>query len=269
MNPSDAYRILGIPANADDETIRRSYKKLALRYHPDKNSGNSEKFKEINEAYQCLTKTPDNGLDDLLGQLFRDMGLRKPRGPTIHVTLDLTLEQLYSGGTHRIRYQRKEPTGEVKQVMVVNQMGPITIHEVRMVPEFRTVDHEYDFVLEKSQETSVPIVIDMEEYLLSIQLVELPHPTYTRVGCDLHTTLTISLREALLGFQRNLVGLSGTLIEVICKNIVGPTTTKSLGGEGYTAEGRLFVKFNIEFPKELSNATKEAIGTLDLGVLGT
>ena len=52
----DYYDVLGVSRNASDEDIKRAFRKLALRYHPDKNksSGANEKFKEINEAYQVL-----------------------------------------------------------------------------------------------------------------------------------------------------------------------------------------------------------------------
>jgi DnaJ-class molecular chaperone len=54
----DYYGILGIPKNASDEDIKKAYRKLAMRYHPDRNPGNekwaNEKFKEINEAYGVL-----------------------------------------------------------------------------------------------------------------------------------------------------------------------------------------------------------------------
>ena len=54
----DYYRILGVPENASQEDIKNAFRKLAFKYHPDKNPGNEkqaeEKFKEINEAYSIL-----------------------------------------------------------------------------------------------------------------------------------------------------------------------------------------------------------------------
>jgi curved DNA-binding protein len=54
----DYYGILGVPSNASDAVIKKSYRKLAMQYHPDRNPGKekwaNEKFKEINEAYGVL-----------------------------------------------------------------------------------------------------------------------------------------------------------------------------------------------------------------------
>ena len=54
----DYYHILGVPRNASKEAIKKAYRKLAMKYHPDRNQGNekwaNEKFKEINEAYGII-----------------------------------------------------------------------------------------------------------------------------------------------------------------------------------------------------------------------
>lgn len=50
----DPYRVLGVDRSADDATIKKAYKKLAKRYHPDLNDGSDEKFKEINAAFDVL-----------------------------------------------------------------------------------------------------------------------------------------------------------------------------------------------------------------------
>ena len=51
----DLYKILNINRNATSNDIKSSYKKLALKYHPDRNTGDEDKFKEIAEAYSILS----------------------------------------------------------------------------------------------------------------------------------------------------------------------------------------------------------------------
>ncbi len=57
MAKRDFYEILGVPKSADDNTIKKAYRKIAMKYHPDQNPGNKEaeeKFKEAAEAYEIL-----------------------------------------------------------------------------------------------------------------------------------------------------------------------------------------------------------------------
>ncbi|MDD6771269.1 molecular chaperone DnaJ [Inconstantimicrobium porci] len=58
MANKDYYEVLGLQKGASDDEIKKAFRKLAIKYHPDKNKGNKEaeeKFKEINEAYQVLS----------------------------------------------------------------------------------------------------------------------------------------------------------------------------------------------------------------------
>ncbi|HOW84346.1 MAG TPA: DnaJ domain-containing protein, partial [Spirochaetota bacterium] len=57
MAKRDYYEVLGVAKNATEQELKQAYRKLALKYHPDKNKGDpeaEEKFKEINEAYEVL-----------------------------------------------------------------------------------------------------------------------------------------------------------------------------------------------------------------------
>ena len=56
----DYYEVLGVDKSADDATLKKAYRKLAKKYHPDVNPGDKEaeaKFKEATEAYTCLLYT--------------------------------------------------------------------------------------------------------------------------------------------------------------------------------------------------------------------
>ena len=68
----DYYKILGVPRNADEAALKRAYRKLAMRWHPDKNPDNKEladrKFKEVSEAYQVLIDPRKREVYDKFGE---------------------------------------------------------------------------------------------------------------------------------------------------------------------------------------------------------
>ncbi len=66
----DYYQILGINRNASKDDIKKAYRKLAHKYHPDKSGGDETKFKEINEAYQILSDENKKNQYDKYGRVF-------------------------------------------------------------------------------------------------------------------------------------------------------------------------------------------------------
>jgi curved DNA-binding protein len=73
MEYKDYYKILGVDRKASAQDIKRAYRKLALKYHPDKNPNDKkaeEKFKEINEAYQVLSDAEKRARYDQLGESY-------------------------------------------------------------------------------------------------------------------------------------------------------------------------------------------------------
>jgi curved DNA-binding protein len=73
MEYKDYYKVLGVERNASEADIKSAFRKLALKYHPDRNQGNpgaEEKFKEINEAYEVLSDKQKRARYDQLGESY-------------------------------------------------------------------------------------------------------------------------------------------------------------------------------------------------------
>jgi len=83
MAKKDFYEILGVPRNAGDDDIKKAYRKLAMKYHPDRNQGDAakaaeEKFKEVKEAYEVLSDSGKRGAYDQYGHAGVDPNMRGP-----------------------------------------------------------------------------------------------------------------------------------------------------------------------------------------------
>ncbi len=74
----DYYEVLGVDKNADDATIKKAYRQLAKKYHPDMNPGDTEaekKFKEASEAYAVLSDSEKKRQYDQFGHAAFDGGM--------------------------------------------------------------------------------------------------------------------------------------------------------------------------------------------------
>ncbi|MBN1516370.1 molecular chaperone DnaJ [Candidatus Sumerlaeota bacterium] len=154
MNKRDYYEILGVDRSASTDEIKRSYRKLALKYHPDRNQGDpasAEKFKEASEAYEILSDagsrsrydrfghdgvrnafgaggftwdqfTHGSDLEDILGSFFssffggggRSRADVRHRGRDLRIRYQLTLEEVLNGKSAEIQLTRLELCDECK-----------------------------------------------------------------------------------------------------------------------------------------------------------
>ncbi|EKT53967.1 molecular chaperone DnaJ [Providencia rettgeri] len=157
MAKRDFYEVLGLERNASDKDIKRAYKRLAMKHHPDRNQGDKEsegKFKEIKEAYEVLSDEQKRvaydqyghaafeqggmgggggfggGADfsDIFGDVFGDIfgggrrQQRPSRGSDLQYNMELTLEEAVRGVTKEIRI----PTLETCDVCHGNGAKPGT-----------------------------------------------------------------------------------------------------------------------------------------------
>ncbi len=98
LSYTDYYEVLGVPRDADPDTIRRAYRKLARKYHPDLNSDSDaeERFKELGEAYEVLSDAEKRERYDRLGARWREAEHEAP-GESFD---DFFADQGFGDGTH-------------------------------------------------------------------------------------------------------------------------------------------------------------------------
>src|SRR5690554_4033731 len=147
MSKRDYYEVLGLGKGASEEEIKKAYRKLAMKYHPDRNPDDKEaeeNFKEVNEAYEVLSDKNKRaqydqfghagmgangaggfgggfggggGFEDIVGDIFDMFGggfgggsrARRPqKGADIRVQVDLTFEEAVFGTEKEIKIKRDE-----------------------------------------------------------------------------------------------------------------------------------------------------------------
>jgi len=311
----DFYKILGVSKSATTKQIKSAYRKLAKELHPDKNKSDPDaesKFQDLGAAYEVLSdkdkrqtydKYGEEGLKeggaggghDPFGDFFggggfggfgdffgfgggRQQQRGKPKGESIDMPIDVTLEEVYNGEFIEIvRYKpvAKPAKGTRKcncrEEMKTIQLGP---GRFQMVPK-KVCDEcpNVELVLEERQlEMEVEMgtqqgfdetqfygegepEIDGDYGDLKFIYNILPHETFERRGNDLYTNMTISLPEALLGFTAKFTMLDGRALSVTRDEVTWPGMKMRVKNEGMpdysnnTKKGNLIITFDVQFPR--------------------
>lgn len=278
------YETLGVPPTATPDQIKKAFRKLSLEHHPDRPTGNAKKCQEINEAYEFLSDdrkrqqydqslNPNmnifemmfGGMGGPMGhpmqghsmpgpmghsvQFFQDglppgfMPLFKP--PPLSISLEITLDQAYSGCSIPLPIERWVQVQNMKQLeketYYVDIPAGIDSNECLIIPGKGNVGHDG-----KGGDVKVSISIKNTTKM-------------ERKGLDLFYKHTITLKEALCGFTFDLEYLHGKILKINnTTNIISPQYKKvipSMGMKRDNTQGNLIICFLIVFPTTLPEST--------------
>mmetsp|Transcript_9340 Transcript_9340/g.29156 ORF Transcript_9340/g.29156 Transcript_9340/m.29156 type:complete len:494 (-) Transcript_9340:157-1638(-) len=294
----DLYGALGLPDDADEADIKKVYRKLSIKYHPDKNPDeeSKRKFAQVRDAYEILNDPDKKILYDTGGMEAvknHEKG-QVQKGDDVSAELEVDLEDLYNSGAQKASLTRRvvcrgcraKPDSpkcrsctrcpnEVKQVHV--QVGPgMFMQQQQEVPskekckhEETTIDVQIEKGMRNGEKLSFPRMAEERpgqlpgSVILTLRLKK--HAKFERKGDDLHMNMKVSLREALLGWSQTIRHLDGHTLEIGAEGVTRPFQVLKVQGEGMPLRddpasfGDLFVKVEVVFPKKLTESQKAAI----------
>jgi len=301
MAHRDYYEILGVSKSASDEEIKRAYRKLAMKYHPDRNPNKKEaeeRFKEINEAYAVLSDKEKRKQYDTFGA----EGFRQ-RFTQEDIFRGFDFEEILSGlfgGKGRREFKFGGGRGSFdfgdlfrgsygfQDMGRMPQKGEDILYELSISLEEAASGGEKRISYRKDgkvEEVSVKIPKGIPEGKklrlagkgmegkrggppgdLYLQISIREHPIFTREGSDLIVKKEIRFSEAVLGTSIEVPTLEGP------KRIEVPPGTQShmkmrlkgLGIPHFQAEGRgdQYVQLIVKVPKKVSERAKGLIQEL-------
>jgi curved DNA-binding protein len=248
MEYKDYYKTLGVDRKASEEEVKRAYRKLAMKFHPDRNPNNpqaEEKFKEINEAYQVLSDAEKRQRYDQLGDSYSNWQQRgapggfnwdewvnrSPGGGTRVEYSDF--EDLFGGGSFSEFFRsifgnmgytqtRRAPNYPSRQRPAQNVEQPVTIS---LTEAYQGTSRQFD-INGKRVDIRIPpgartgtkvraanAVPDSAGSTRDLYLVldVAPDPRFERKGDDLYTNIQIDLFTAVLGGEVSVPTLSGNV----------------------------------------------------------
>ncbi|KVI04008.1 Chaperone DnaJ, C-terminal [Cynara cardunculus var. scolymus] len=268
------YDILQVPKGASDDQIKRSYRKLALKYHPDKNQGNEDankKFAEINNAYEVLSDSEKRSIYDRYGE----EGLKQhAAGGGGGGGMDI--QDIFKSEKNILKPAPGKRRCNCRNEVYHRQIGPgmfqqMTEQVCEQCPNVR-YEREGNFItvdIEKGMQDGQEVVfyeegepiIDGEAGDLKFRIRTATHDRFRREGSNLYTTATITLAQALVGFEKTVTHLDEHLVDIGTKGITKPKEVRKFKGEGMplhfsNKKGDLYVTFEVLFPTSLTDEQK-------------
>ena len=324
----DPYEVLGIDDEATERQIKKAFRKLSVKWHPDKNRGNEAakaKFQEITRAYEIVSDGDKRALFDAGGMELVEEGSREQpqdpfaaffgggrqqqqqggkrrsskKGKDFQMEMEVDLEDMYNGGeraaqiTRRVICKHCGQNGKKKHMEKCKSCTTRCPNEVRMVqrqmaPGFVIQQQEEVPSTEKCKNEPKTLTATIEkgmphgEQITFVRASEqkpgfIPgdvimiikqkkHRRFERKGNDLYHKITISLKQALTGYQTTIPHLDEHVVEIDTEGtIVRYGETRTFKGEGMPVHnfpsqfGNLHVEFIVDFPRRLNDKQIEQL----------
>lgn len=283
MEYKDYYKLLGVSRTASADEIRTAYRKLALKYHPDRNPGDKaaeERFKEINEAYQALSDPQKRARYDQVGSAYSNwQGRGAPQGgfnwddwrsAQGGAGQPVNFDDLFGGaGGFSDFFQTLFGGGAADfatRPVVNEQIAQISLKEA-CDGAARTLESGGRRV-----QVNIPAGVKTgskvraagagpngQDVYLKIEVR--PDPRFERKNDDLYASLSVDVFTALLGGEAEVETLSGRLRLTIPAG-TQPEQLIRLAGRGMPRlrprgeKGDLYVRVKVQIPRTLTAEQK-------------
>ena len=296
MEYKDYYKTLGVDKKASQDEIKTAYRKLAVKYHPDKNKDNKaaeEKFKLINEANEVLSDPEKRKKYDSLGENWRQYeqagsrqsgGRRSGNGRTGPFTYEGDFSDIFgegggSGFSDFFEQFFGRGSGGASRGRSTQFKGQDyqTDMEITLEEAYHGTHRLIQLEDEKLRIATKPGVHDDQQLRvkgkggkgskdnhgdLYVRVHVTQHPRYSRKGDDLYTTHTIDLFTAVLGGYTIVDTMSGQLKVKIDPGTQNGKTIriKSKGMPVYGKQnqfGDLYVQLQVHVPEQLTDRQRE------------
>jgi curved DNA-binding protein len=278
----DYYKILGADKNASEEDLKKAYRKLARKLHPDLNPNDKEahkKFQQVNEANEVLSDPEKRKKYDTYGKDWQHADQFEQQRRSQRQSQYQDSQQFYGDTDSNFSAFFESMFGGSERRRQTKFKGQDYHAELRLSLTDAMQTHQQTLsVNEKNVRITIPAGIENGQVIklkgygepgvnggpagdLYITFSIAPHPQFKRSGNDLFTTTTVDLYTAVLGGETTLDTLRGKV-----KLKVNPGTQYStkirLKGKGfpvYKKEGEagdLYVTYEVKLPADLTEEQK-------------